>query len=65
MDSVIKLVLKFAPAKYARYVRLGLAIAPLMNANALDELIHVAEDGDITWSDWMRVGRRAGLKGSS
>ena len=65
MDSVIKLVLKFAPAKYARYVRLGLAIAPLMNANALDELIRVAEDGDITWSDWMRVGRRAGLKGSS
>ena len=65
MDVVIKLVLKFAPAKYARYVRLGLAIAPLMNENALDELIRVAEDGDITWSDWMRVGRRAGLKGSS
>jgi hypothetical protein len=65
MDAVIKSVLKFAPAKYARYVRLGLAIAPLMNANALDELIRVAEDGDITWSDWMRVGRRAGLKGSS
>ena len=65
MEALGKLALKFAPAKYVGYVRLGLAIAPLMNANALDELIHVAEDGDITWSDWMRVGRRAGLKGSS
>tara|TARA_R100000808_G_scaffold3310_1_gene11863 strand:- start:869 stop:994 length:126 start_codon:yes stop_codon:yes gene_type:complete len=37
-------------------------MTPLMNEAALDELVRVAEDGDITWSDWMRVGRRAGLQ---
>ena len=65
MEALGKLALKFAPAKYVGYVRLGLAIAPLMNENALDELTRVAEDGDITWSDWMRVGRKAGLKTSN
>jgi len=62
MNALIKLVLMFAPPKYARDVRFGLAIAPLMNTNALDDLTRVAEDGSITWSDWMRVGRKAGLQ---
>jgi len=33
-----------------------------LNTAALDELVRVAEDGNITWSDWMRVGRKAGLQ---
>jgi hypothetical protein len=46
------------------YIRLGTAITPLLNRAATDELIAVAKDGQITWSDWMRVGRKAKLEGS-
>ena len=53
---------KRIPSRYARYARLGTAIDPLMNTAALDELVRVAEGGNITWSDWMRVGRKAGLQ---
>ena len=59
---MLSTILKRMPGKYGRYARLGAAMTPLMNEAALDELVRVAEDGDITWSDWMRVGRRAGLQ---
>jgi hypothetical protein len=59
---MLNAILNRLSTKHARYIRLGAAIDPLMNTAALDELVRVAEYGDITWSDWMRIGRRAGLK---
>ena len=59
---MLNAILNRLSTKHARYIRLGAAIEPLMNTAALDELVRVAEDGNITWSDWMRVGRKAGLQ---
>lgn len=59
---MLNAILNRLSTKHARYARLGTAIDPLMNTAALDELVRVAENGNITWSDWMRVGRKAGLQ---
>ena len=59
---ILALILRILPGSYKPYIRMAVALEPVFTPEAAEQLAEVAEDGEITWADWMRIGRRAGLK---
>ena len=43
------------------YVNLSLALRSVMTPEVAQELTEAASEGVISWADWMRIGRKAGL----
>ena len=44
------------------YVNLSLALRSVMTPEVAQELTEAAKDGELTWADWLRVGRHANLR---
>lgn len=44
------------------YLDLSLALRSVLTPEVAQELTEAAKDGELTWADWLRVGRHAGLK---
>jgi hypothetical protein len=53
------------PKRLVRYMTIGLAFDQAFTPAVADEFLEQWTEGDqITWADWMRLGRHAKLKGS-
>jgi hypothetical protein len=53
---------RLIPSDYLRLMLVGEAFEKSTSRTAADELLEQVSDGrEITWADWMRIGRRAGL----
>lgn len=53
---------RLIPSDYLRVMRIGAAFEDCTSPTAANELLEMSDGGcEITWADWMRLGRRAGL----
>ena len=58
-------VWRVMPKRLVRYMTIGLAFDQAFTPAVADEFLEQWTEGDqITWADWMRLGRHAKLKGS-
>lgn len=57
------IVWRVLPDELTRYITIGMAFDHAFTPDVADEFLQQwAESDEITWADWMRLGRHAKLK---